>query len=314
MRVHLDFWYPAPPPKGGHRQGYFTARRSPDPPHGGAGFDQSHRGCVAGLGPPCGGGVPGPHGRLAPRGEAASRAPRGDRHALSAANPRGSAVVAPELPADLSPPRGAGPAVRAGPEQSPAVASWPLGGPAGDAAHAGGCPDPGRGGVGPAPRRPWASRRRGRGRRRICPRPRRPPRPPPPCWPRGDRTAPRAPPGSACASARCSRQENVPRGQTRAAEHCGAHAALAQGDLGGPSPRDTQGRGHPVPLAGGEPLAPGSGRPGVQARPWGAHHAAPAAARTAAHTRAEGRESAPRPSARAHRARHQPPQALPQRP
>jgi hypothetical protein len=51
-------------------------------------------------------------------------------------------------------------------------------------------------GVAGPKRRPWSSRRRGRGRRLLCPRQRRPPRPPPPCWPRWDRTAHRAPPGS----------------------------------------------------------------------------------------------------------------------
>jgi hypothetical protein len=43
-RVHLDLWYPGPPTKGGPRHGHVTVRRSPDPPHGGPGFDQSHRG------------------------------------------------------------------------------------------------------------------------------------------------------------------------------------------------------------------------------------------------------------------------------
>jgi hypothetical protein len=42
-RVNLDLWYPVPPMKGGHRHGKCTVRRSPEPPHGGSGFDQSYR-------------------------------------------------------------------------------------------------------------------------------------------------------------------------------------------------------------------------------------------------------------------------------
>ncbi|SRR6266511_3014257 len=44
IRVNLDLWYAEPPTKGGHRHGHITVRRSPDPPYGGLGFDQSHRG------------------------------------------------------------------------------------------------------------------------------------------------------------------------------------------------------------------------------------------------------------------------------
>ena len=58
----------------------------------------------------------------------------------------------PGLPEDLPPPSRAGAAVRDGPEQGPSVDSCPLGGAAGDAARAGGCPDPVLGGVGAAPR------------------------------------------------------------------------------------------------------------------------------------------------------------------
>jgi hypothetical protein len=50
-RVHLDLWYRVPRTKGGHRHGTFTVRRSPDPLHGGAGFDQSHVGQVSAVGP-----------------------------------------------------------------------------------------------------------------------------------------------------------------------------------------------------------------------------------------------------------------------
>ena len=70
----------------------------------------------------------------------------------------------------------------------------------------------------------------------------------------------------------------------------------------------------PYPLPAGSHLLQDLGLPGVHARPGGDHHADPEAARTAAHTRAEGRESAHRPSARAHRARQQQHQALPRRP
>jgi hypothetical protein len=49
-RVHLDLSYTGPPTTGGHGHGHVTVRRSPDPPHGGPGFDPSHRGGVAALG------------------------------------------------------------------------------------------------------------------------------------------------------------------------------------------------------------------------------------------------------------------------
>src|SRR6266850_5577329 len=49
-KVNLDLWYPVPPTKGGHSHGQFTIRRRPDPPHGSAGFDQSHVGGVAAVG------------------------------------------------------------------------------------------------------------------------------------------------------------------------------------------------------------------------------------------------------------------------
>ena len=49
-RVHLDLWYPWPPTTGGHSHGHVTVRRPPDPPSGGPGFDQSHRGRVAAVG------------------------------------------------------------------------------------------------------------------------------------------------------------------------------------------------------------------------------------------------------------------------
>jgi len=51
IRVHLDLWYPVPPTKGGHRHGQFTIRRRPDPPHGGAGFDQPDAGGVSAIDP-----------------------------------------------------------------------------------------------------------------------------------------------------------------------------------------------------------------------------------------------------------------------
>ena len=90
---------------------------------------------------------------------------------LSAADARGSAAVYPGLPEDLSPPSGAGAAVRDGPEQSPSVDSCPLGGAAGDAARAGGCSHPVRDGAGAAPR---GGRGRGGGHGRADGRSRRP--------------------------------------------------------------------------------------------------------------------------------------------
>src|SRR5262245_59500327 len=56
---------------------------------------------------------------------------------LPVTHARGSAVVYPRLPEDLPPPSRAGAAIRDGPEQSPSMASCPLGGAAGDDAHAG---------------------------------------------------------------------------------------------------------------------------------------------------------------------------------
>ncbi|MGH8068867.1 MAG: type I restriction-modification system subunit M, partial [Candidatus Entotheonellia bacterium] len=42
LRVNLDLCYAVPPTTGGHHHGYVTVRRSPDPPHRAARFDQSH--------------------------------------------------------------------------------------------------------------------------------------------------------------------------------------------------------------------------------------------------------------------------------
>ena len=66
--------------------------------------------------------------------------------------PEDRLTVYPRLPEDVSPPSGPGAAVRAGPERSASVDSCPLGGPPGDAAHAGGCSRPVHTGVGHAPR------------------------------------------------------------------------------------------------------------------------------------------------------------------
>src|SRR5882724_9941622 len=50
-RVNLDLCYPGPPTKGGQSHGTCTMCRCQDPPHGGPGFDQSHRGRVCPVGP-----------------------------------------------------------------------------------------------------------------------------------------------------------------------------------------------------------------------------------------------------------------------
>jgi hypothetical protein len=72
-------------------------------------------------------------------------------HNCPAANPRGSTVVYRGLREDLSPPGGAGAAGRDGPTQGSSVDSCLVSGPAGDAVHTRGCPDPVLDGVGPAP-------------------------------------------------------------------------------------------------------------------------------------------------------------------
>jgi hypothetical protein len=51
IRGHLDLKYTGPPMKGGHSYGHVTVRRFPDPPYGGPGFDQSHRGRISAVGP-----------------------------------------------------------------------------------------------------------------------------------------------------------------------------------------------------------------------------------------------------------------------
>jgi hypothetical protein len=51
IRGHLDLKYTGPPRKGGCSYGHVTVRRSPDPPDGGAGFDESHRGRISAVGP-----------------------------------------------------------------------------------------------------------------------------------------------------------------------------------------------------------------------------------------------------------------------
>src|SRR5262245_35827731 len=51
--------------KGGQSHGLYTVRRHPAPPHGDAGFDQSHRGGISAGGPAL------PYGRMAPGGKAA---------------------------------------------------------------------------------------------------------------------------------------------------------------------------------------------------------------------------------------------------
>ena len=84
---------------------------------------------------------------MAPRWTAAYRPPVHDLYELSVAHARGSAALYPRLPEDVPPPSGAGAAVRDGPEQSPSVDSCPPGGPAGDAARAGGCSHPVRAGL-----------------------------------------------------------------------------------------------------------------------------------------------------------------------
>src|SRR5262245_22310792 len=89
---------------------------------------------------------------MAPRWATPHRPPVYHGPERPAAHARGSALVHLGLPEDLSSPSGAGAAVRDGPEHSPAVDSWPLGGAAGDAAHAGGCPHPVLDGAGEAPR------------------------------------------------------------------------------------------------------------------------------------------------------------------
>lgn len=71
------------------------------------------------------------HERRRPLWEAAHRPAVYDLPELSAADPGGSAIVSPDLSEDLSPPSGAGAAVRDGPGQSPSVDSGPLGGAAG---------------------------------------------------------------------------------------------------------------------------------------------------------------------------------------
>jgi hypothetical protein len=50
-RVNLDLWYTAPPTKGGDNHGKFTVHRSPDPPDGGGGFDESHPERVSAVDP-----------------------------------------------------------------------------------------------------------------------------------------------------------------------------------------------------------------------------------------------------------------------
>jgi hypothetical protein len=89
---------------------------------------------------------------MAPRWTPAHHPPVHDVEELSPAHARGSAAVYLGLPEDVSPPSGAGAAVRDGPEQSPSVDSCPLGGPPGDAARPRRCPQPVRAGVGAAPR------------------------------------------------------------------------------------------------------------------------------------------------------------------
>ena len=142
MRVHLDLKYTGPPRKGGPSDGHVTVRRSRDPPDGGSGFDQSHHGRISAVGPTLRGRVSEPHGRLAPRWAAAHGPAVHHLPELSAADARGSAAIYPRLPEDLSAPSRPGTTVRHGPEQGSSVDSRALGGPALDAARAGGCPDP----------------------------------------------------------------------------------------------------------------------------------------------------------------------------
>src|ERR671919_260311 len=102
---------------------------------------------------------------MAPRWTAAYRPAVDDLYELSLAHARGPTMVDPGLLEDLSPPSGAGAAVRDGPEQSPSVDACPPGGPPGDTAYAGGCAHPVRAGVGAAPR----GGRGGRGGGRAAP-------------------------------------------------------------------------------------------------------------------------------------------------
>src|SRR5262245_4936747 len=64
IRVHLDLTSTGPPRKGGHSYGHVTVRRSPDPPDGGPGFDQSHHERIPAVGPPLRGRISEPHGPL----------------------------------------------------------------------------------------------------------------------------------------------------------------------------------------------------------------------------------------------------------
>ena len=66
--------------------------------------------------------------------------------------PRGSAVVHPGVPEDLPPPRRCRGGCSGWARAKPISGFMPLGGAAGDAARAGGCPDPVLDGVGDAPR------------------------------------------------------------------------------------------------------------------------------------------------------------------
>jgi hypothetical protein len=73
-RVYLDLWSTVPPVEGGHRHGEVTMPRSPEPPHGGAGWDPSDGGRLSAVGPTHCGRGPGASGPIAPRWATARRA------------------------------------------------------------------------------------------------------------------------------------------------------------------------------------------------------------------------------------------------
>ena len=113
--------------------------------------------------------------------------------------PEDRLLLYPGLPENLSPPGGAGAAVRDGPEPGQSIDSRPACGAAGHPAGPGGRPQPVLTGAGPAY---WGdrgrSRRPGRADGGAIARGRTEPQPlPPPFWPRRDGTAHRAPPGPA---------------------------------------------------------------------------------------------------------------------